>query len=261
MQGKDPKFLIGTKPVNRRTTPREPPSAAPTQLVARLQRRQVRQQWGAPLAVLLQRDAGGSARWSGRAIAATTGMAVAGLGLFLAWLQDSPQWASASALLFLAAVLVLWRERSRRPEARDALPSLYDPRHVASFDAAIGAVEDTLPELAPRLRDLKQALARISGLVSAGARLGSEDQLFLNECLRRYIPDTLEAYLAIPVAARTLTAAAPESPLQLAQQQLGLLQQELELREQQLLRDAAEALHRQQRFLQAKSSRRDSAAD
>jgi len=75
------------------------------------------------------------------------------------------------------------------------------------------------------------------------------------EAIRRYIPDTLSAYLQVPPAQRALPGplAAPSAD-QLLLTQLALLQSELEQRERLLHAGSVEPLLRQQRFLQAKAA-------
>lgn len=264
MREQDPKFLIGSKPVNRRTAPREPVPAAPhPQLAARLQHRQRRNQLGAPLAVLVRPPRQG-ARLTPRSSIAAVLAAGGGVGLFLAWLHANTGVAASSIVVMLAAALLAFREHAAQSAQTALHPMpLLDPRNVAAFDSAIRAVEAELPqELVLRLVELKQQLARIAAAVASigGTALAMEDQLFLNECVRRYIPDTIQAYLAVPAAART-EAAAASSALQLALEQLGLLGRELDLREHRITQSAHELLLRQQRFLSAKASSSNQSID
>ena len=84
-----------------------------------------------------------------------------------------------------------------------------------------------------------------------------DDRLYVIESLRRYIPDTLSAYLQVPAAQRTLPGAGDSpSANDLLQSQLALLQSGLAQRAQRLSASAVEAMRRQQRFLQAKATRR-----
>lgn len=257
MEGKEPRYLIGSKPVNRRTAPKDTEVRAKSPVVlARLQHRQLRNRLGAPLADLLRQDRGHTDRLSTGTIVASMLAAGASVGIFLGWLHGSPLAAGASVATLLGAVLLAVKSTSRR-RAEPVASTLLEARNVAAFDTAIAALEGrVVPELVSSLSDLKQQLARMASSPAAGAtneHFTVEDRLYLNECVRRYIPDTLEAYLSVNAAVRA-EAAEGQVGLQMALEQLALLRTELDRREQKLVRSATESLHRQQRFLQAKSS-------
>lgn len=154
-----------------------------------------------------------------------------------------------------------WRVlRDRRPglahaTTPEALPGL-DAAALRAFDDALDALAAALPEpLVPELLRLKATLIGLAQPL-ASAALGPEDRAYLVECLRRYIPDTIAAYLAIPAAQRG-------QPVQqtgrdahaLLQEQLAAIQAELDRRHARLVADAGERLLLQQRFLRARSDR------
>ena len=109
------------------------------------------------------------------------------------------------------------------------------------------------------LVSLKAAAVRVA-LALGGAPVDGDftldDRMYVIESLRRYIPDTLGAYLQVPAAQRPVPGAGEgPSANDLLQGQLALLQSELEQHEQRLHGSAVEALRRQQRFLQSKATR------
>ena len=80
--------------------------------------------------------------------------------------------------------------------------------------------------------------------------------MYLRECLRRYVPDSVTAYLGVPVAQRQEPLLDDQPCAQVALlQQLDLLLEEILLREKKIGRSAAEQLVSQQRFLASKKSR------
>ena len=78
----------------------------------------------------------------------------------------------------------------------------------------------------------------------------------MRECLRRYIPDTLDAFLRVPATQRKTQLLDGQASAQaLLLDQLSALQEEVTLREKKIGRSAAEGLMKQNRFLEAKRSR------
>jgi hypothetical protein len=83
-----------------------------------------------------------------------------------------------------------------------------------------------------------------------------ENRMYLIECVRRYLPDSLESYLLIPTQQRTVV---PIEGLKTAAQVLGsqldLILLELTKCESKIAKTSAEKLLRQQRFLESKRSK------
>lgn len=107
------------------------------------------------------------------------------------------------------------------------------------------------------LAEFKQLVARIARhpqSASTDEFFTVEDRLYVVECVRRYLPDSLQSYLAVPRSQRAVALADGGSAESLLASQLDLLRSELEQREAKLARSAAEQLVRQQRFLQSKRS-------
>ena len=99
-------------------------------------------------------------------------------------------------------------------------------------------------------------IARLGNQAGADENFTMEARPYVNECVRRYLPDTLPGYLQVPREQRTSTALeGGRSAADLLASQLDLLRAELADREARLARTAAEGLGKQQRFLQAKARR------
>ena len=258
-----PKYVSASGPVNRRTAPRPEPRIAP-QVVTRLQQSKLRNRMGGSLADQLRARASDANvvpldRATVGAGVATTASAVT---LMLAWLQAS----GAVATLGLAALAASggwlgWRlhRRSRQASAGEAPPQpLFDPASVATLDQALQALAGQIPEAtAARLAAIKQLIVRI-GTQPAAATVNEhftmEDRLYVVECVRRYLPDSLQSYLKVPPARRDLPLQGEaESAVAQLDSQLALLQAELEQREARLARAAGEDLLAQRRFLESKS--------
>jgi len=113
-----------------------------------------------------------------------------------------------------------------------------------------------VPEpIAVQLTSLKKLIVRIARHANTAVvdeNFTMDDRLYLTECVRRYLPDTLQSYLAVPREQRDAAMLEGQSAAQLLSGQLDLLRAELEKRETGMGRSAAELLLRQQRFLQAK---------
>lgn len=252
----EPRYTAAKGPVNlRKAGPAarrpEPPDA---RLRARMSRLRARGRLGPPISRSLA-----PRRRSGLPGPALVVLILSSLVTVFAVALGS---AAGLALAGLAAMAASgWRLlRARRPglahaSALEALPGL-DAAALRAFDEALDALAAELPEpLVPELLRLK---ATLIGLAQppAGAALGPEDRAYLVECLRRYIPDTIGAYLAIPAAQRG-------QPVQqtgrdahaLLQEQLAAIQAELDRRHARLVADAGERLLLQHRFLRAKSDR------
>ena len=79
-----------------------------------------------------------------------------------------------------------------------------------------------------------------------------DDRFYVIELVRRYLPDTLHAYLQVPINQRETPTADGRSASVLLQEQIEVLQTELSKREALLVQLASEGLHQQQRFLKSK---------
>ena len=269
------RFASSSGPVNRRTVrqPLEvsPPPQAHASLRQRMAQVQARHRLGQPLSQRLA--VGGSNRLRGATPAASVGaagaLALGGVGLLLAGLQASWLLGAASVgLTGLAAGLwmVARRQSAATSLAEQPLLPLFDATALAKLDEVLHhlASEMTEAQLAP-LRSLADTLERMAPLmrrVGVNEQFTQEDHFYVTECVRRYLPDTLQAYLQVPRHSRSQPAPASldagtghaPSADELLATQLALLQTELGRREQALNSASTEALQKQQRFLKAKGA-------
>jgi hypothetical protein len=261
----EPKYVVGgTKPVNRRTASKlaaQAPVAVAPVARERVLAAHARSRLGAPVADQLRAIA---ARPRGRLAkqAVLGGMAAAcgGLGLFLAWLHASAPGGMAAAAVAATGSLLAWRApRAVGELSQFQAPVLLDPASVEAFDRALAALSaEVPPQVLQPLAEFKAVVVRIARHPAAGAvdeHFLLEDRLYVNECVRRYLPDSLQSYLAVPKEQRGKPLAEGQSAEALLLSQLAMLHGELLAREEKLARSAAEGLLRQDRFLRAKAGR------
>ena len=256
------RYISADGPANLRDRQRLklPPAPVGEEALARVQRVRARHRLGAPLQVQLQ--ATGPALQQpthavqiGAAISAASGLVL----LLLGAIQSSMVLTTAGACLLVLSLgaLAWWSRRRSAARAMGAAAPLFDDEAMRRFDAALDAASAELAE--PQCRQLlalKNSLVRIGTramTVATDEHFRPEDRLYLVECVRRYLPDSLEAYLRVPAAQRRLALDGQgESAENLLSHQLALLLQEVERREEALGRSAAEGLRRQHRFLESK---------
>ena len=270
------RFASSAGPVNRRTVRQPVEAAPPPQAHASLRQRmaqvQARHRLGQPLSQRLVVGRGNRHRGATPAASVGAAGALGGVGLLLAsWLHAS--WLlGAGAVGLLGVAAGLWikaRQQSAATSlAAQPLQPLFDASALAKLDEVLHhlASEMTEAQLAP-LRSLADTLERMAPLmrqVGMNEQFTQEDHFYVTECVRRYLPDTLQAYLQVPRHSRALAAsttaptdvgsAESTSADALLAAQLALLQTELARREQALNSASTEALQKQQRFLQAKGA-------
>ncbi|MBD8528102.1 hypothetical protein [Pseudomarimonas arenosa] len=257
MQRGTPRYVVAQGPVSRRLQrrPQAPPIDGP-QVQRRALKARARYQLGAPLQGQL-----GRARWPQRhplgtlILPASSCVCLLGAG-----------WPLASGLTLLG-LLWLWRIRSRisasKERARTERYAWLDSELLQRLDRLLQRTAAELqPRHAQRLREIKQSVVELLHRYVRAPDEGSlsmEDRCYVTEALRRYLPDSLSAYLAIPRAERgSAIAGCKESADELLNQQLDLIAQQLQRCLQQNGSGAQQALLRQQRFLSSKAVRRDS---
>lgn len=253
-------YVVGAKAVNRRTRPRPPaPVAAASAVVQeRAAAARARQRVGTPLAELLRAPGNARQPVSGAAIAGGVLAAGGTVALFLGALQGSVLLGGCGALAALAGSGAAWRFRRAPGGPVPELPAmpLLDEAAIRAFDDAVLRVTPELPgEAAQALVALKHLIVRIArapGATGADEHFTFEDRMYVGECVRRYLPDALQAYLAVPKAQRAAPVADGQTPQALLLGQLEMLGEALRERERKLARRAAEALLQQERFLKAK---------
>jgi hypothetical protein len=263
------RYAVSDRPVNRRTAPpswSEPAPASP-EVLKRVQQMHSRHLLGVPLAEVIaaQADAPTQARVPASSIAcviaATAFLPVAALAG--SWLFKMA--AGVGAISLYATAWWAARRAHRQWAAQQSLPMPsnapgVDPRALQALDDVLDAVSTELPgELFQQLLALKNALGRaVKAARSAGVSeyCTMEDHMYLHECIRRYLPDSLLAYLRVPAGKRG-DALGDEgvSAVQALSNQLALIQAELDRLEGKIAASAGQALLLQQRFLQAKARR------
>ncbi len=262
--GQDSNYVKGSGPVNRRQVLRDKlvePRVNPLAL-KRLHKSRALQTLGVPLEqqLLMPR---GKERGPGKSgIAMAVLLAVGGVGVLLAAVQASLVMAlgGGAALAAAGGVAVLRARREPAAPVSMAGPA-FDAESLRKLDIALEQVAPEVgDEVFRQLLALKATLARVAAMlpqVSADENFTVDDRLYLVECVRRYLPDSLEAYLRVPAAQRTSgLLESGKSARAVLQDQLVMLQSELEKREGKLGRSAAEGLMRQQRFLESKAKTR-----
>lgn len=262
----DPKYVASTRPINRRTAARQLRQAGPVSPVVqeRLAALKMRSRFGAPLAEQL-RIANDSAKPSPLSTLLVLGgvvFAISVVGLFLAWIQSSWLWGMAGLAggAVSVAMIVLGRRTASVPMQSHVTVPLFDDSALSAFDSVLEKLAPDVPEeIAVELSELKQQIKRIAQLASKSfvdEVFTMDDRMYLAESVRRYLPDTLQSYLVVPRDQRsTQILEQGQTADLLLLDQLKLLRVELAKREVKLTKSSAEALLKQQRFLESKSSR------
>ncbi len=187
--------------------------------------------------------------------------AVCGLVTVLAWLQGemAVAWVAGIGLL-VAVALASWMMRSRRGGGalHGAWSDVFDAQAVLHLDAVLKRLASEVGDAhLGQLRDMADTLGRMAPLMhntGVNEYFTQEDHFYVTQCVRRYWPDTLEAYLKVPKNAKALPSEpGGPTPDDLMSAQLDLLLRELKQREQRLLMASANSLQQQHRFLSAKT--------
>lgn len=257
------RYVVAQRPVNRRTA--DPALLEDEQVHPQLQQRTrqllQRHELGVPLSERLAQAAAQPARVPATSVAALIG----GTALLPVVALASPWWLRVASVA-AAAALYGWAWHGIRREAQlRASPTahaapLVDTQTLADLDVVLDRVA---PELSQAQRAalvaLKDTLVRVVLAAQAGGASDTftiEDRLYLHECVRRYIPDSLLAYLNVPAEHRNRPLGADgATATETLTSQLALIQQALDEKEAKSAVSAGEALLQQQRFLQAKARR------
>ena len=264
------RFASGSAPVNRRTV-RQPVVAEPVRPHAsvrqRLARVQAQHRLGGALSQRLLgrvglRGMGAGGHSNGVAgIALAVGGTVCACGGLVAWLHQSAAVGMVAGLVGCVAAGGGWwlhRRRAAGQQTDAALPELFDAATLAQLDEVLKQLANEVSDAhLQQLRGLADTLARMAPLMrqtGVNEHFTQDDHFYVTECVRRYWPDTLQAYVRVPRSGRTTPGEDGQTADGLLAAQLGLLQLELTRREQGLVRASAAALEHQQRFLQAKGT-------
>lgn len=267
----DPRYAIGDRPVNRRTVRPELTEFDPATPDVVLQRaRQVhsRYQLGAPLSELLL--APSTVPHRAPVPVQSIAMVLVGTSLWpLLNLVNTLPAQGALAMAALGLYAQAWRRarRSRQEGAQQQGARLgagvtwaLEPNSLQLLDGVLETVSPDLSEaLLAQLLALKSSLVRVVALARSpiqGEFHRMENRLYLQECVRRYLPDSLLAYLRIPADHRdAVMEGAGISAAQALAAQLTLIQNELDRQEALGVAGAGQSLLQQQQFLQAKARR------
>lgn len=148
--------------------------------------------------------------------------------------------------------------RAHKRRQSDQAEAFAIPRQqLQTIDDLIAKVhEESDEEVKTCLQQIRQQLDRVMQMMEdpgAVESLSLEQRFYLQQFIERYLPDSLCAYLKVPVHTRNEQLILEEkTALMLLKSQLLLLQQGLSEHEIYLQENAAEHLVQQQRFLESK---------
>ena len=232
---------------------------------ARLEATHARLRLGTPLAERLapaQLAPGSAGPLSVRQVVSVVGATVSGVGLTLGLIQGAVVVIGASAVFLcgFGAVAYLGGKARRQPGGDAVAPAgnFVDAKDIALLDQSMEKLVATAPqETVDRLTDLKEqlshSLALMASTPSNPAAL-DEDAFFIRECVRRYLPDSINGFLRLPLKDRaTLPMEDGKTAQALLHDQFDMLKAKLQAKEARLTQLAGEALMQQQRFLAAKT--------
>lgn len=262
----DSKYVTSSRPVNQRTTPRRLVHEQPLKPIVRerLQSAKARGRFGVPLAEQLNAAASTvkGARLSALTILGCIVAAISLIGMLLGWIQTSWAFAASGVIGLLVGLGLVFREhRSTNSQIQSvASTPMFDDASLQAFDRMLEKAALAVPEnIASQLSDIKQRVVRISrqaGGAACDEHFTMEDRMYLIECVRRYLPDSLESYLLIPAQQRTVVAIeGHNTAAQVLASQLDLILLELTKCESKITKTSAEKLLQQQRFLESKRSK------
>lgn len=248
------RLAVGSQPVNRRTRRLQPQEddARPEVVQQRQQQLRARHELGRPLAA----GPSASAPKAPLPLAARVQAGVGVVSLSGALFVGQP--VAVGVLVVIGTAGLAWAARGvwrqRRQPGTEAQEALLPSAALQALDGLLARAAPALPAAATAmLKAVKQdlELAQQPGALNA---LGMQDRFFVQQCVARYLPDSLEAFLRIPAARRAepLAAGQPSADEALVQQ-LATLHDGLLRRLQPAHDEAAQALLRQQRFLDAKA--------
>ncbi len=264
----EPHVISADGPINRRTAlleqRRREEAQAPANpaVLERVLRVHMRNALGAPLAQQLDLDRSAAERPpSGLMIG--SGVLMAGGTVFglLGLIQSSGITVLGGAAMGTLGLMgMIWaRHQAGSATNRQTPPQpLFDPATLDTFDRVLEDASADLGDAAShKLMEIKASIVRIAvHAQGVDEHFTTEDRLYLRECLRRYVPDTLEAFLRVPTGQRNILLLEGQATAEATMlRQLSTLRDEIAQREKKIGRSAAEGLMRQDRFLESKRSR------
>lgn len=264
----EPHVISADGPINRRTAlleqRRREEAQAPTnpEVLERVLRVHLRNAMGAPLGQQLANEGTVTQQApSGLLIGSGVLMACGTVLGLLGFIQSSGMTISGGvAIGAMGLVGMVWARRQARNASDLATPAqpLFDRATLDAFDRVLeDASADLGDTAAHKLMDIKAAIVRIATHAKGvDEHFTNEDRLYLRECLRRYVPDTLEAFLRVPAGQRNTPLLSGQATAEATMlRQLSTLHEEIAQREKKIGRSAAEGLMKQDRFLESKRSR------
>jgi hypothetical protein len=261
------KFATASGPVNRRLV--SPVTAPPAQdapvVQARLQAVKAKQRLGATLAARL--DSVRSKPDQAKALGATeimlaVGGTISAVGLVLGLIQSSALITLVSTVGMCGFGFALYLTARSKSQftgiATEQRADLIEQDDIEKLDNAMEKLALDAPQATlDKLSDLKAQITRCVSLVSnapSGQSTSHDDQLFIRECVRRYLPDSIHSYCRVPEKDRaSLAIEDGKTALTLLHDQMDMLQGQLQTKEQRLAQMAGDSLMQQQRFLTAKT--------
>ena len=262
------RLISADGPINRRTAliqqRRLEESEAPAhpEIQARLLRMQRRNAMGEPLAQQIVFEATHTRQAISGPMIASGVVTACGAVLGVLGLIESSVVATVGGLCISLAgaisLILLQRSHAKKQGLTIQPPPLFELTILEAFDRLLDESSAALGDDAiERLTSIKASVVHIAQHANGvDEYFTHEDRLFLRECLRRYIPDTLDAFMRVPANQRNTQLLDGQASAQaLLLDQLSSLQQEVALREKKIGRSAAEGLMKQNRFLEAKRSR------
>lgn len=264
----EPHVISADGPINRRTAlleqrrREEAQAPANPEVLERVLRVHLRNAMGAPLAqqLVIERS-GGQLAPSGLLIGSGVLMACGTVFGLLGVIQSSGVTVLGGAAIGAVGLMgIIWARRQAGTGTDLATPAqpLFDPATLDAFDRVLeDASVDLGDAAAHKLMDIKASIVRIATHAKGvDEHFTNEDRLYLRECLRRYVPDTLEAFLRVPAGQRNTPLLDGHATAEATMlRQLSTLHEEIAQREKKIGRSAAEGLMKQDRFLESKRSR------
>jgi hypothetical protein len=197
------------------------------------------------------------------AILQAIGCTVSVIGLLLGLIQNS--WlisGTSAALLCGFGSWIYMVANAKRQAGRNSgldISNIVDASDIERLDSAMEKLAaDVSQETLDRLAGLKESIARCVSLMTSSQSDGghsTEDGLYVRECVRRYIPDSISSYLRVPQKDRaSLIIDDNKSAVDLLHDQIEMIRNQLALKEIRLTQIVGESLMRQQRFLAAKTN-------
>jgi hypothetical protein len=258
----DDHLVKASKPVNRRLMGvAKPKLVTPKLLQAQISRIKTSSAGGPPLAQMLAAkftEPSSASSTSGLAIGSavgmTAGVVIGGLG---ALQGEMLLMAAGGITVGLGCGALLLRRMLAAPREDAIAPLPFNGEALARFDTLIEQCAAEIPKPSIEvLMDIKSHLARMAPTLaraSTDEHFRAEQRMYLNEVLRRYVPDSLEAFLSVPQAQRqSVVLENGSNAEQSLNTQLTEICAALEKIEVGLARSAARGLEQQDAFLKEK---------